>query len=114
MVVSRKNAPHYVWGEVCEGWRRLDRPDLSVIEERIPPGRGEVWHHHTRARQLFFLLTGTLDIEVDAAHTTLNTGDSFEVEPGSVHRVLNPGATDATFLVVSAPSTRGDRIDRET
>ena len=47
--VNLTNAEHYVWGEVCEGWRLLDRPDLSVIHERIPPGRGEVSHYHSRA-----------------------------------------------------------------
>ena len=47
MTRNRSNAEHYVWGDGCDGWRLLDRPDLSVIEERIPPGRGEVVHFHS-------------------------------------------------------------------
>jgi mannose-6-phosphate isomerase-like protein (cupin superfamily) len=93
-LVNRGNAPHYVWGEVCEGWRLLAREDLSVIQERIPPGRGEVRHYHRRARQLFFVLEGEL-----------------EIPPGRRHRVWNPASADALFLVVSAPTTQGDRVD---
>ena len=37
MVVSIDNAEHYVWGDVCDGWRLLQREDMSVIQERVPP-----------------------------------------------------------------------------
>jgi len=111
-VTNRTNAPHYVWGEVCEGWRLLDRPDLSVIQERIPPDRGEVTHYHERARQLFFVLEGELAIETGAAGVVshLHAGDSLEVAPRQTHRVWNRGTGDAVVLVVSAPTTQGDRV----
>jgi mannose-6-phosphate isomerase-like protein (cupin superfamily) len=102
---------HYVWGEVCEGWRLLDRPDLSVIQERIPPGRGEITHYHRRARQLFYVLRGGLEIEVVGEKTRLAAGDALEVAPETRHRVSNPFEEDAVFLVISAPTTRGDRVD---
>lgn len=110
-VTNKANAEHYVWGGVCEGWRLLSRPDLSVIEERIPPGHGEVEHYHERARQLFFVLDGQLEIEAGETTARLRPGDSLEIPPGQPHRVLNPGADDARFLVVSAPTTQGDRVD---
>jgi mannose-6-phosphate isomerase-like protein (cupin superfamily) len=113
MVTNTSNAVHYVWGEVCEGWRLLDRPDLSVIQERIPPGRGEVTHYHERARQLFFVLQGGLEIETGAAGdvSRLTAGDSLEVAPRQTHRVWNRGPYDAVFLVISAPTTQGDRVN---
>jgi mannose-6-phosphate isomerase-like protein (cupin superfamily) len=110
-VTNKANAPHYVWGEVSEGWRLLDHPDLSVIEERIPPGHGEVTHYHERARQLFFVLEGELEITVGADTHRLRGGDSLEVAPRHPHRVWNAGSADAFFLVVSAPTTRGDRVN---
>lgn len=111
MITSRKNADHYIWGEVCEGWRLLDQPDLSVIQERIPPGAGEVRHYHARARQLFFLLEGELTIEIGGNLFQLEPQDSLEVAPGNSHGVRNDGKTDAIFLVISAPTTRGDRTN---
>ncbi len=111
MIKNRKNAEYYVWGEVCEGWRLLDQPDLSVIQERIPPGAGEVRHYHARARQQFFVLEGELTIDIGNEHFQLNPQDSLEVAPGDAHSVRNDGSSDAIFLVISAPTTRGDRTN---
>jgi mannose-6-phosphate isomerase-like protein (cupin superfamily) len=110
-IVSRANAEHYTWGESCDGWRLLAREDLSVIEERVPPGRSEVMHFHTRARQLFYVLAGSLRIELTDRAVDVARGESFEVAPGSAHRVYNPFDVDAVFLVISAPTTTGDRTN---
>ncbi|HYQ27782.1 MAG TPA: cupin domain-containing protein [Polyangiaceae bacterium] len=113
MIKNIDNAEHYRWGQVCDGWRLLDGPDLSVIQERIPPGEGEVTHYHSHARQCFFVLAGELQIQIDEQLFRLTTGDSLEVAPGKRHRVRNAGHVDAAFLVVSAPTTRGDRVNVE-
>jgi mannose-6-phosphate isomerase-like protein (cupin superfamily) len=110
-VVSRENAEHYVWGDGCDGYRLLARADLSVIEERVPPGRSEIAHFHTRARQLFYVLEGGLCIELEQRSVEVTRGQSFEVAPGAVHRVHNPFEHDAVFLVISAPTTAGDRTN---
>ncbi len=51
MIKNTTTAEHYTWGSVCEGFRLLDRAELSVIQERIPPGAAELRHYHQRARQ---------------------------------------------------------------
>ena len=110
-VKNRSAARHYSWGGVCEGWRLLDGSDLSVIEERIPPLAGEVTHLHARARQLFYVLEGQLLMELGDSTVVLRPGDSQEVPPGQPHGVRNLSDVDAVFIVVSAPSTRGDRLE---
>lgn len=114
MLKNTQNAEHYRWGQVCDGWRLLERSDLSVIQERIPPNAGEITHYHQRARQLFYVLSGELQIRVGDRLLSLVPGDSLEVSPGDHHRVRNLGSIDATFLVVSAPTTQGDRVNVET
>jgi mannose-6-phosphate isomerase-like protein (cupin superfamily) len=114
MIQNTDNAEHYQWGQVCDGWRLLNRSELSVIQERIPPGAGEITHFHHRARQLFFVLSGTLQIQLGEQRFHLSTGDSLEVPPLAHHHVHNEGSVDATFLVVSAPTTQGDRVNVET
>jgi len=109
MIKNRANAEHYQWGDQCDGWRLLDKPDLSVIEERMPPGTSELRHYHERARQVFVVLHGALSIEREAQRFELRVGDSLEVPPAEPHRVWNDRDVDAVFLVVSAPTTRGDR-----
>ena len=114
MLKNTETAEHYRWGQVCDGWRLLERSDLSVIQERIPANAGEITHYHQRARQLFYVLSGELQIQLGAQLLRLSPGDSLEVPPGAHHRVRNLGNIDATFLVVSAPTTQGDRINVET
>lgn len=113
MVRSWENAEHYFWGQECEGFRLLAREDLSVIEERIPPGAGEVSHFHAKARQLFYVLSGALSIQVETETFVVRQRESLEVPPGSIHCVRNPYEADARFLVISSPSTQGDRTNTE-
>jgi mannose-6-phosphate isomerase-like protein (cupin superfamily) len=113
MIQNTQTAEHYRWGDVCDGWRLVNRPDLGVIQERMPPGVGEVRHYHERARQLFFVLEGELEIEVGGDLHRLSRGDSLEVPPGDAHLVRNRADSDVSFLVISAPSTQGDRTNIE-
>ncbi len=110
-IVNRGSAEHYRWGAGCDGWRLVSSDQLSVIEERIPPGLGEVAHFHERARQLFYVLSGRLVIELDGAAEHLEGGDALEVAPRAVHRVHNPFEEEVVFLVVSSPTTAGDRVN---
>lgn len=112
-VINKQNSEHYTWGDGCDGWRLLNGSDVAVIEERIPPGRGEIKHYHSRARQLFYVLLGQLKIETGSETEQLSKGDSREIAPGLPHRVWNPFYEDACFLVISAPSTKDDRVNLE-
>ena len=109
-VIDRSTAPHYAWGEGCDGWRLRDGDALSVIEERMPAGTSETRHVHDRAEQVFYVLEGILTIEIGGAVHRLRAFDAFHVEPGQPHEVRNDGPSDAArFLVISSPTTTGDR-----
>ncbi len=107
--VNRANAPHYVWGGDCDGWRLVDGKTLSVIHERMPAGRQEVRHRHGLARQFFFVLAGALTLEVDGIQHVLNVNDGLEIAPGIAHQAINASGADVTFLVISQPTSAGDR-----
>jgi mannose-6-phosphate isomerase-like protein (cupin superfamily) len=107
--VSIATAEHYAWGDGCDGWHLVRAPDLSVIQERMPPGAAEVRHRHAAARQFFFILSGQLRIEVEGAVHRLGPRDGPEVAPGLAHDVRNDGTVVAEFLVVSQPPAPGDR-----
>ncbi|WP_312319266.1 cupin domain-containing protein [Stenotrophomonas sp.] len=103
------SARHYVWGGTCDGWHLLDVPDLSVIEERMPPGTSEARHFHHRARQFFRVLEGEAVLELDGTAHCLRAGDGLHVPPGAAHQMRNDSAADVRFLVVSSPHAHGDR-----
>ncbi len=106
---SKTNAEHYVWGGDCDGWRLVDRQSLSIIYERMPPGRSEQRHRHAEARQYFFVLAGRLTLEVDGARHVLERETGLEIAPGTAHQALNEDTGPVEFLVISQPTTRGDR-----
>jgi quercetin dioxygenase-like cupin family protein len=118
MKADRNDDVHYVWGDGCDGWRLLAEPDLSVIQERMPPGTTESRHVHRKTRQFFYVLAGSLMLEVSGEHVVLHPGEGAPVAPGVPHQAICPtdAAQDAEFLVISSPgNSRADRepVDKE-
>jgi len=109
--VSISNAEHYLWGDVCDGWHLLKREDMSVIQERVPAGRAEAMHYHQVARQFFFILNGEGTMVFEDREVKLQKGSGLEIPPGVKHQFCNKSQSEVHFLVISVPSTRGDRIN---
>jgi mannose-6-phosphate isomerase-like protein (cupin superfamily) len=111
--ISTKSAEHYKWGGPqgtdCDGWHLVRTPELSVIEELIPPGASEVRHSHVHARQFFYVLEGEITLEVDRHNFVLHPGEGLEISPGQKHQVINRNTAPARFLVTSQPPSHGDR-----
>ena len=108
--VNRATAEHYVWGGTCDGWHLVRATALSVIEERMPPGAREVRHRHAHSRQFFYVLSGTLTMEVEGTTHQLGVRAGIELAPGTAHQAINDSDADVEFLVVSTPPSHGDRI----
>lgn len=113
-MIRKETAEHYTWGDACDGWHLVQQPNFSVIQERMPPGTAEVRHYHRSARQFFFVLAGTLNIEVDGQPETLVAQQGLDIAPNTPHRVFNDSAAAVEFLVVSQPPSRGDRVVVDT
>ena len=111
MVISIENAEHYGWGEVCAGWHLLKRQDMSVIQEHVPAGGTEVTHYHEKARQFFYILDGQATMVFEDHQVILNKGEGIEIAPQVKHQFKNQSGVAVNFLVISVPSTRGDRIN---
>jgi mannose-6-phosphate isomerase-like protein (cupin superfamily) len=110
IVISKESAEHYVWGAGCDGWRLVDQAGLSVIHERMPPGAAEARHYHQAARQFFFVLVGAATMELNGERLTLRAQQGIEIAPGAPHQISNDSDADVEFLVISQPTTRGDRV----
>ena len=112
--VSRDTTPREIWGDRCAAWRLLTQPDLAVAEEVMPAGTTEKRHVHRRARQFFYVLSGTLSMEREGSETVvLGPGEGIEMAPNIAHRAHNASGAPVHFLVISAPTTKGDREDLE-
>ena len=107
--ISIHNAPHYTWGDHCDGWHLVRSRGLSVIQERMPAGAAEVRHRHSTARQFFFALTGVLTLEIEGVRVVIGAGTGCEIAPRRAHQVTNESDEVVEFLVVSQPPAQGDR-----
>lgn len=109
---NRSVAPHYLWAEICEGWRLLDSEDLSVIEELMPSQTKETRHVHKRANQLFYMLAGTLTIVLDGQIQELTPSDALNVQPGQTHQARNDHQTEPARFLVSPHNQKRPTADR--
>jgi mannose-6-phosphate isomerase-like protein (cupin superfamily) len=107
--ISTATANHYEWGQGCDGWHLVRTAGLSIIEERMPPGTREARHWHARARQFFYVLSGTLSMEVEGERHQLGARTGIELAPGLAHQATNESDRDVEFIVVSLPPSHGDR-----
>ena len=111
MVISIENAEHYMWGEICDGWHLLKRDEMSVIQERVPAGGAEAMHVHNVARQFFYILDGEGTMVFEDHEVILKKGQGLEISPQVKHQFINRSTVEVHFLVISVPTTRGDRIN---
>jgi mannose-6-phosphate isomerase-like protein (cupin superfamily) len=113
MPISIANADHYQWGSECDGWHLVRAANFSVIEERMPPGTTEQRHWHARAKQFFYVLTGSLSMEIEGAIQHLPAGFGIEIPAGTAHQARNEGSMETKFLVISSPPAQGDRREAD-
>ena len=110
-MISKETAPHYKWGQLCDGWRLVERPGvLSVIHERMPPTASEVRHYHRQSRQFFFVLAGVATMLVGDEVEHIPPQHGLEIAPGVPHQMRNESSEPLEFLVVSTPPAQGDRV----
>jgi hypothetical protein len=75
--VSAMNAVQYNWGEQCKAWFLLKNPELTVIEEEMPPGSSEMRHFHYKAQQLFYILREEATMEIGDKSIDLRLPNRF-------------------------------------
>lgn len=108
--ISVATAPHYTWGESCDGWHLLQDDRLSLIEEEMPPDTCEVRHFHRTAQQFFYVLAGEADMEIEGVWLHLSRGEGVWIPPATRHQIHNRSGAALRFLVVSEPPSHGDRV----
>jgi mannose-6-phosphate isomerase-like protein (cupin superfamily) len=113
MKISKATAPHYNWGEMCDGWFLENSPERTVIHEWMPPGTSEARHCHRMAKQFFFILGGIATMEMEGKLVTLHQHEGVTIEAGVHHHIKNESSEAIEFLVISTPSTKGDRFETD-
>jgi mannose-6-phosphate isomerase-like protein (cupin superfamily) len=111
MKKTRENSEHYKWGDNCSGWHLVKSQSLSIIEELMPPKSKEKKHHHNFSQQYFRILNGKATFEIGDKTVEVEQGYGIHIPPKVKHRIRNDDTENLEFIVISEPTTRGDRYD---
>jgi len=109
MKKSIKNSEHYIWGDNCNGWHLVKTNDLSVIQESMPPNTEEKTHCHESSQQFFYILKGKATFIINEETTFVNTGEGLHIKHKIIHQIKNNSSEPLHFLVISQPTSKGDR-----
>lgn len=112
-MINKQSSTHYLWGENCDGWILTDTAGLSVKQESMPGGTQEKLHFHSKAQQLFFVLSGTATLYVDDKKEIIREQQALLVTPRTKHFIANETMERLEFLVISQPNNTNDRINIE-
>ena len=65
-------------------------------------------HAHREQEELYFVLDGVGQIEIDGEVVAIGERDAIVVPAGSTHQVSNTGIGPLTFLAIGSPNVAGD------
>jgi mannose-6-phosphate isomerase-like protein (cupin superfamily) len=75
----------------------------SLAEASLEPGQATERHYHARAEELYVLLDGRGEMEVDGARGAVGPGDAVLIPPGAWHQIRASEQEPLRFLCCCAP-----------
>jgi mannose-6-phosphate isomerase-like protein (cupin superfamily) len=73
----------------------------SLAEASLPAGRSTARHYHAISEEIYFILDGMAELEIDRETRTVGPGDAALIPPGSWHTVT--ATTELRLLCCCAP-----------
>ena len=75
----------------------------SLAEATLEPDQATERHYHRLSEEIYFVLKGAGDMEVDGEHRRIAVGDAVLIPPGAWHTLENDGTSELTILCMCAP-----------
>jgi mannose-6-phosphate isomerase-like protein (cupin superfamily) len=76
----------------------------SLAEATVQPGCVTEAHFHTRSEEIYYILQGCGEVNIEGETRTLTQGDAVVITPGARHQIRNYGEVAFVFLCCCAPS----------
>ena len=78
----------------------------SLAEASLAPGQATQRHYHRRAEEIYFVLEGAGEMELDGDRRDVGPGDAVLIPPGSWHQIT--ATAPLRFLCCCAPPYADD------
>jgi quercetin dioxygenase-like cupin family protein len=77
----------------------------SLAEATLEPGQTTERHYHAEAEEIYYVVEGSGEMELDGDRRVLSPGDAVLIPPGAWHRIT-AGEARLRFLCCCAPAYR--------
>ncbi|MEM7371741.1 MAG: cupin domain-containing protein [Bacteroidota bacterium] len=105
-IIRPDPATEFFTEERCHILECLNAPDspFSIAQARVEPGVITALHALRGVDEVYYLLTGTGEMEVgNTLKASVGPGDVVCIPAGVSQRIRNTGMTDLVFLCVCTP-----------
>ena len=75
----------------------------SLAEARLGPGMSTAPHYHPQTEEIYYILQGEGQMQVDRSKRAVGTGDAIAIPPGARHQITCTGEQEMVFLCCCAP-----------
>jgi mannose-6-phosphate isomerase-like protein (cupin superfamily) len=75
----------------------------------LPAGKSFQAHYHEDMQEIFILVQGRTQINIDDESAELNTGDAVFIPVAAVHTMHNPHIEDAAYIVIGITLGQGGK-----
>jgi mannose-6-phosphate isomerase-like protein (cupin superfamily) len=80
----------------------------SLAEATIGAGEATVRHYHRDSEEIYYLVEGSGEMEMDGERRAVATGDAVLIPPGAWHRIRAGGEGPVRMLCACAPPWRAE------
>ena len=80
----------------------------SLAEATLEPRQATDRHYHREAEEIYYVVAGTGELEVDGERRRVEPGDAALIPPGAWHQIRADEASRLRFLCCCAPPYRND------
>ena len=78
----------------------------SLAEATLEPDQATERHYHRETEEIYFVVKGSGDMEVDGVHKRIAVGDAVLIPAGAWHTLYNNGTSELRILCCCVPAYR--------
>jgi mannose-6-phosphate isomerase-like protein (cupin superfamily) len=78
----------------------------SLAEATLEPGQSTQRHYHAEAEEIYYVVEGGGELELDGERRLLGAGDAVLIPPGAWHQIRADDRRRLRFLCCCAPAYR--------
>jgi mannose-6-phosphate isomerase-like protein (cupin superfamily) len=75
----------------------------SLAEATLEPGQATARHYHRATEEIYFVIKGSGDMEVDGRAERVRPGDAILIPAGAWHTLVNDGTSELRILCCCVP-----------